>query len=375
MAVEAAAPAGEASQAIGRHPCPACGANLEWSASRQALVCPYCGTTARWTPPAPGDGGGIVERDLQAALQDLGSLRGWGGGRHEVRCQNCHAISVFDSARVAQRCDFCGSPAIVAHAALGEVITPQGILPFRVSEAQLRERVRRWYASRWFAPSKLRRAALTDTLRGVYLPYWTFDAHASARWRADAGYYYFTSETYHSSTGELQTRQVRRVRWMPASGQLTHFFDDELVPGTVGVRGALLRRIEPFPTRAELVPYSPEYVRGWTVERYQIDLRQAATLGERQMRDRLYSLCAQRVPGDTHRNLVVDVQYQGRTFKHVLVPVWLVSYTYGRRRYQLVANGHTGQLAGEHPYSWVKIAAAALLLALVVAVLVGVLGQ
>jgi hypothetical protein len=38
------------------------------------------------------------------------------------------------------------------------------------------------------------------------------------------------------------------------------------------------------------------------------------------------------------------------------VPVWLVHYTYGSKTYQVIANGYTGTLAGERPYSWVKIA-------------------
>ena len=60
------------------------------------------------------------------------------------------------------------------------------------------------------------------------------------------------------------------------------------------------------------------------------------------------------------RNLQVQRTYSGRTFKHVLVPVWLVGYTYGSQNYQIVANGYTGAIAGERPYSWVKIALAAL---------------
>ncbi|WP_347485124.1 zinc ribbon domain-containing protein [Vandammella animalimorsus] len=376
LASAAAAP----TTAIGKHPCPECGANLEWNAARQALVCPYCGTTAAWRPPDPnaGDGseaGGVVEQDLEQALRDPANQRGWSNQRREVQCRNCHAISVFVDGRVAQRCDFCGSPAIVAHEQLQDAITPQSILPFRLSDAQMRERVRKWYGSRWFAPNKLKRAALTDTLKGVYLPYWTFDAHASARWRADAGHYYYTTQTYRDSQGNLQTRQVQHIRWVPASGQLQHFFDDELVPGTVGVHAGLLRKIEPFPTLTDLRPYSPEYVRGWTVERYQVDLRRAATLGEQQMQQRLRALCASRVPGDTHRNLVVDAQYQGRTFKHVLVPVWLVHYTYGAKTYQIVANGYTGTLAGEQPYSWVKIALAVLLGLMVLALLVWMQSQ
>lgn len=351
--------------AIGKHPCPECGGNLEWHPGQQALVCPYCGTVAAWKPSeavgGAGDGQPIIEHDLEQALRNPATSRNWGAQRKEVKCQSCHAISVFVDGKVAQRCDFCGSPAIVAHEELQDAITPQSILPFKISEGQIRQRIRQWYGTRWFAPGKLKTAALTDTLKGVYLPYWTFDAHAKAHWRADAGHYYYTMQAVQDANGQWRTQQVRQVRWVPASGSLEHFFDDTLVPGTVGVHPELLRKIEPFPTLTDLKAYSPEYVRGWTVERYQIDLRRAATQGQEQMTAQLRSLSAQRVPGDTYRNLQVQAQYSGRTFKHVLVPVWLVSYTYGSKTYQIVANGYNGQIAGEQPYSWVKIFFAVLL--------------
>ena len=361
---------------VKKHPCPECGANLEWSAARQSLQCPYCGTLVPWSDETrEQQGSSVAEQDLQAALRNPESGRGWGPERREVQCQNCRAISVFVDGRVAQRCDFCGSPAIVAHEERNDAITPQSILPFKISDGQVRERIRQWYGSRWFAPSKLKSAALTDTLHGAYLPYWTFDAHVNASWQAEAGYYYYTTEQYRDSNGRAQTRQVRHVRWESAAGQLQHFFDDALVPGTVGVHAKLLRQIEPFPTTTDLKPYTPEFVRGWTVERYQIDLSRAAQQSEQDMDAQVQQLCAAQVPGDTQRNLRVQRQYRGRTFKHILVPVWLVGYTYGRKTYQVVANGYTGTIAGEQPYSWVKIFFAALAVLIVVALVLAGSGR
>ena len=353
--------------ALGKHPCPECGGDLQWSAAKQALVCPYCGTIvpcaegqAAATPGAgTSAGASIVEQDLQAALNNPASGRGWGGKsateKREVQCQSCRAISVFVDGKVAQRCEFCGSPSIIAHESSKDAITPQSLLAFKVSEGQMRESLRKWYGSRWFAPSKLKSAALTDTLHGVYLPYWTFDAQVNAHWRAEAGHHYYESESYRDDKGETQTRQVQRTRWVSAAGSLAHFFDDELVPGTTGVHANLLRQIEPFPTLTDLKPYSPEFVRGWTVERYQIDLHKAEKLNHEDMQTKIKALCRREVPGDTQRNLQVEATYRGRTFKHILVPVWLVSYTYGSRSFQIVANGYTGAIAGEQPYSWVKI--------------------
>lgn len=359
--------------ALRKHPCPECGGDAEWNAARKALACPYCGTILPWTDGGDPLGASISERDLEAALASMGSEdRGLRTEKKSVKCESCQAISIFDPDRAAQRCDFCGSPAIVPVDDLTDLITPQSLLPAVIAAPQVRDQLRAWYGSRWWAPTKLKRAALTDQLHGIYLPYWTFDAHVDARWTAESGYYYYTTETYRGSDGKTATRQVRHTRWENSAGELAHFFDDDAVPGSVGVHTTLLRQVEPFPTLKDLKPYEPAYVRGWTVERYQIDLRQASQTSRQQMDEVIHQLCEREVPGDTRRNLQVESVYQGRTFKHILVPVWLATYTYGAKSFQVVVNGYTGKMAGEHPLSWVKIAfaiLAALLVVLVIAML------
>lgn len=356
--------------ALRKHPCPECGGDAEWNAAKQALVCPYCGTILPWTDGEAPFGADIVEHDLARALATEPDRKGPREESRSVRCESCKAISQFDPTRVAQRCDFCGSPAIVPVDDLRDSITPESLLPVTIPETQVRDMLRRWYGSRWWAPNKLKRSALTDTLHGIYLPYWTFDAHVDAEWTAESGYYYYETQTYRDANGKTQTRRVRKIRWRPSSGSLSHFFDDDLVPGTVGVHAALLRKVEPFPTIDSLKPYDPAFLRGWTVERYQVDLRAAATTSKAQMDRVIETLCARDVPGDTHRFLDVTSFYQGRTFKHVLVPVWLVSYDYGAKAYQVVVNGFTGKMAGEHPLSWVKITLAVLSVIVVILALV-----
>jgi len=150
------------------------------------------------------------------------------------------------------------------------------------------------------------------------------------------------------------------VRWYPSSGSLSHFFNDELVPASRGVHPRMLRKVEPYPTN-ELAPYKSGFLSGWVVERYQIDLVAAAQHARQQMDAQLRSMCAGKVPGDTHRNLQVYPNYSGQTFKHILVPLWLLTYAFGRKVYQVVINGYTGAIAGEYPKSWVKITIAILL--------------
>lgn len=348
-----------------RFDCPACGGDARWDPAAKALACPYCGTQA----PMDAPGGGVEERDLLATLRELpDSRRGWKAEKKSVRCQSCQAITVFDPERVAQRCEFCGSSQILPHEQIKAPISPESLLPFAVSEPQVRDALKAWLASRWFAPGNLRRTGLTDTVKGLYLPYWTFDAHAEAQWSADAGYYYNETERYTDSQGKTQTRTVRKIRWVPASGQLKHFFDDVLVCGSKGVHAPLLRKVEPFPTQ-KLQPYKEEYVAGWIVEQYQIDLAQGAATGKSQMEQTLRDLCARQVPGDTHRNLRVSSQFQRQSFKHILLPVWFLTYNHGSKRYQVVANGVTGVVGGERPYSVWKI----LCLAVAIGVVAGII--
>jgi hypothetical protein len=218
--------------------------------------------------------------------------------------------------------------------------------------------MRAWFGRQWLAPGNFNAKALTDTVKGIYLPYWTFDASAQARWTADAGEYYYET---------VNRKRVRKVRWRPASGALSHTFDDDLVCASVGVDGGTLRRIEPFPTDA-LVPYDPAYLAGWTVERYQIDLVAAAERSRQQMIATLRQLCARQVPGDTHRNLVVQATFTNQTFKHILAPVWLLTYVYRGASYQVVLNGVTGAIAGARPWSWIKIALLVLVALIVLAI-------
>lgn len=345
--------------------CPACGAEAQWNPAKQALVCPYCGTVS----PAKLDEatGEVVERDLAAALRDLpADRRGWQAEKTSVRCQSCQAISVFDASRVGQRCDFCGSTSLLPVEQMQAPIRPESLLEFKLSDTQVRDLVRSWYGSRWFAPNALKSRALTDTLHGLYIPYWTFDAHVHADWTAESGDYYYVSESYTDQQGRRQTRRVRKIRWYPSSGSLDHFFDDELVPASRGVQQDLLRKVEPFPTTTNLKPYEPGYLAGWVVEQYQIDLVAAAQHSREVMEAKTRDLCAKEVPGDTHRNLEVQADFSGQTFKHVLVPVWLVAYNYGSRTFQIVVNGYTGVIAGKYPLSWIKITLAGLALIILV---------
>jgi predicted RNA-binding Zn-ribbon protein involved in translation (DUF1610 family) len=359
--------------ALEKHACPACGAQAEWNPTKQKLVCPFCGTESPYT--INRETGKAVELDLVTALRELpDDERGWLKATRTVRCQSCRAVMVFDPERVGQNCEFCGSPALVDYNEIKAPIRPQSLLPFKIDRHRVTSDIRGWWKSKWLAPGRLATTALVDTVHSLYLPYWTFDAKVHCPWDAEAGHYYYVQVQGRDANGRPQVRQERRTRWEAASGVVDHVFDDEPVPGTHGVPIDLLREIEPFPT-GELVPYDTAFLSGHVVEHYQVVLLDAARQSEEQMHRKLERLCAAEIPGDTYRNLRIHPEYSGQTFKHVLVPVWLLSYDYGGKAYQVVANGYTGRIAGRYPYSVWKIVLLILAALVVLAVVVMMSGD
>ncbi len=214
-------------------------------------------------------------------------------------------------------------------------------------------------------------------LNGVYLPFWTFDAHAESDWRAESGDYYTVDETvWVTRDGKhvQETRSVQKVRWYPSSGHHTGHYDDVLVYATQSVDVRILEKIYPFHTQ-QLLPYNPSYLSGWGAESYRIPLAQAWELGKTIVQREEYNACGREVPGDTHRNLRVSTRLSNLKYKHVLLPVWLASYRYNNKVYRFMINGQSGEVQGQKPISWIKVTLAVAIALIVIGVIAYVVSQ
>ena len=347
-------------------PCGGCGATLSYSPGTSSLTCEYCGHTQA----LPMLKGGTEELDFQAWLK-----RAEGDGELQevavVRCGTCGAEVEPEAGTTAMVCPFCGT-GMDMHAVSQRQIKPTSLLPFTVEKRQARDKFKEWVASRWFAPSRLKSAARQETtLKGVYVPYWTFDAQTDSDYRGERGTHYQVTESYTAEEdGKTvqKTRTVTRTRWTPVSGELSHWFDDVLVVASEALPRELARKLEPWDL-AELVAYDSRYVSGFNAQSYQVDLKPGFELAKKRMAPAIEDLIEDQIGGDEQRVEQVTTRYRDVTFKHLLLPIWISAYRFGDETYRFLINGRTGEVQGERPYSWVKIG---LLIAAVAAVVGGI---
>jgi ribosomal protein S27E len=341
-----AAPAAPAK--LRKFPCAACGADVVWSPGAAALTCPYCGAK-KDLPKTPGE---VIERPIEDALTGASDL-GWGLARKAVTCRGCGATTTFDAGIAASRCAFCGAPSVVEAPASEAMVRPEGLLPFRVDRDGAAGKFRQWLTGLWFRPDDLSQKSALSELKGVYVPFWTFDAATHSAWTADAGFDYQV-EVQVEENGQVRTRHETRTRWEPAEGVLEHFFDDVPVAASRGLPPDLARAVEPFPTGG-LIPYEPSYLSGFLAEEYAVGPKEALASAQQRMTQELYAACGNEVPGDRFRNLQVRTAWSGLAYKNGLLPVWIAAYQYAGKPYRFLVNGVTGKTAGRAPWSWIKI--------------------
>jgi hypothetical protein len=242
-------------------------------------------------------------------------------------------------------------------------LTPECLIPFAVARDGAAGAFKGWLGKLWFRPSDLSDRASVHELRGVYVPYWTFSADVTSYWSADAGYHYTVTETAEGG----EAREVQKTRWEPASGVRHDRWDDHLVCASAGLPD---KRPDDFDVRG-LVGYAPDYLAGFAAESYAVELRDAWDRGRKEIGDAQESRCRADVPGDTNRDLRATHQFQGTTFKHVLLPVWIAAFRYRDQVYRFLVNGQSGKVSGKAPVSWPKIVLfVATLAALIVAAVV-----
>jgi DNA-directed RNA polymerase subunit RPC12/RpoP len=327
--------------AVRRYACPKCGGKMTYDVKARAVTCEYCGHHLT-EYQAITHGALVHEQDFLTTLPTAKAHRWELAATHVSNCQGCGAAFAVPPGRTSGACPFCGSTHVVETMPTGELIQPEGIVPFQFDAEAALAHVRNWIDAQKFRPDDLDERAAIARPRGVYLPVWTFDLGGQINWSA-----------------QIEVQHGRYSTWEPRNDIYLVYHNDLLVPASHSLPKTLIDPIAGFDTRA-LAPYSLDLLADWPAEIYQITLADASLVArERALHTARHSVEHQSLAGEQYRDLRLNsIGLIVETYKLALLPVWLTSYRYKDRSYAVAVNGQTGAVAGDVPRGgWQKMLA------------------
>lgn len=333
--------------------CPMCGGIMDFDPKVGMLHCPYCDYTEEIAAEE-------IEGETSAQEQDFLSAEktgncDWGVATKTVQCKSCGGEMVYDAMQTAGECPYCGSNQVM-EAATQDTLAPGGVCTFNIDVKTAASNFQKWISKKWFVPNACKTSAKANEIHGIYLPYWTFDSQTVSEY---SGEYGIESQKKDSNGNTTTTTD-----WYNCSGTYERFIDDEPVCGTKRYDASLLGGILPFDT-ANNKNYKPEYVAGFTSERYSIGLKDAWEKAKRIISGKIKSGITQKIKEEKHaddvRNLRIKTTYNEIKYKYLLLPVWMSHFNYNGKVYNFMVNGQNGKVSGHAPLSAAKVAIAVLI--------------
>lgn len=344
--------------------CSQCGAELTYEPGTETITCDYCGHVEKIDVAENG----FEELELKPYLDQLG------GQSHSVEmlmvtCKHCGATQHVEENYKSLNCVYCGTPLILDEAKKEEWIMPGAVLPFQFDQPKAHKIFQNWVKKMWWAPNKLKKAALQpEYTKGLYVPYWTFDAQLNASYSGQRGEYYYVTRTIGSGKNRRTIQEVR-TRWYPASGHVSGFVDDTLVMASKQQQNEIPQKIRYWNLKM-MKPFDASYLAGFITEKYTLPLNDGHLEAKHIAEGIAETWIRRDIGGDTQMISSLNMNLSKETFKHVLLPVYISSYSYKEKKYQFFINGQTGNISGKRPYSFCKIFFAVLLGLIIIGLIV-----
>ncbi len=330
--------------------CNNCGGELKFSPGTQSLKCPYCGTENENPDSVPEV---HEELDFEAAKAAFKNNVDTVEVQVE-KCSACGAEVTLEPNITTAKCDFCGTSMVVSGKS-HKAMKPQYLLPFGITKDEGKKSFRDWIAKRKFAPNALKRQArLSEPVHGIYYPHWTFDTQTDTSYTGERGTHYTEQVSRTDGDGKSVTETVTKTRWANTRGNVSRFFDDVLVAASSTLKKKLTAKLNNWEF-SKMISYNDKYLKGFKAESYSVELEEGFDEAKVEINSTIRSDIRHDIGGDEQKIHRVDTAYKAITFKYILLPIWVVVYKFKNKYYQVLINGHTGEIAGERPFSAAKI--------------------
>ena len=327
--------------------CPCCGGAINFDSSLQKMKCPYCDTEfdveslKGYDEDLKNEGADNLEWHTDVHSQwtedEKNALRSY-------VCHSCGGEIVTDATTAATECPFCGSPVVMMDQLKGD-LKPDYVIPFKLDKAAAVEGLKKHLQGKFLLPKIFKSDNHIDEVKGVYVPFWLFDADADAdiRYRATRTRMWADSRYNYTETSHFSIYRAGNIG-----------YDHVPVDGSSRMHDDLMESVEPYDF-SEAVDFQTAYLAGYLADRYDVDAETSVerantrikTSTEDAFRDTVHGYATVTPEASSVRLL------NGKT-KYALYPVWLLNTTYKGEKYVFAMNGQTGKFVGNLPTDWGK---------------------
>lgn len=325
-----------------QYKCPCCGGKIEFNSGTQKMKCPFCDT--EFDVEALKGYDDVLKTEKP---DDMSALKNESDEWNEAEadglsvyvCKSCGGEIVADKTTAATACPFCGNPVVISGKLAGD-LKPDYVIPFKLDKKAAKAALTNHFKGKKLLPKLFSDQNHIDEIKGVYVPFWLYDADADAniRYRAtrsrswsDSNYNY-TETSYYS---------VQR------SGSLS--FAHVPVDGSTKMPDDLMESIEPY-NSADAVDFQTAYLSGYLADRYDVTSDDSRTRANQRIKKCTEDTFASTVKGYT--TLVPEnsnVQINSGSIKYALYPVWILNTNWNGKKYLFAMNAQTGKFVGDLP--------------------------
>lgn len=327
--------------------CQRCGGKMAFKPDGKSLRCEYC-DREQTLFAAMKEGATVQEHDFIVALA---TVKGHSKpvGVQPFACQGCGASFLLGSSVLSLTCAYCGSAHVVKLPETRQLILPEGLIPFGVSEKDAQLAFREWLKEK-----KPRGKIKVTRVRGFYAPTWTFDLLGEIRWQCHT----YREEGIKFEVGGIPVSVANNSgRLVKEQGSHPVVEDDILVPASHKLPAELMMTAVKDYALSKVVSYDEGYLADWPAEVYEISVSDASLVARREtlanarrfMRTRLNATLGDFKDLQLNTSGVIVESY-----KLILLPVWVARYRHEGKTYHVVVNGQTCEVRAQEPRNWLQ---------------------
>ena len=322
--------------------CPCCDGAIAFDTESQKMACPYCGN--EFEPETLAAYDNELQNETESNMQwetDAGDQwqEGETNGLRTYQCNSCGGEIVGDDTLAASKCPYCGNP-IVMMGQFSGALKPDYVIPFKFDKKAAKEALNNHYKGKKFLPKVFKDQNHIDEIKGVYVPFWLFDADATANVR------YKATRIRHWSDSRFEYTETSYFNVTRAG---TLGFEKVPVDGSTKMADDLMESIEPFDF-SQAVDFQTAYLAGFMADKYDVDAAESVERANNRIKQSTEDAFAATVEGyTTVTPAATSINLENGTAKYALFPVWLLNTTWNGEKYTFAMNGQTGKFVGNLP--------------------------